>query len=123
MAAVEKATGNFVERGQQIAAENPEIQCDMIDAVPMTQLTNANKQLTLPSSPSAKTRYHCDVCPNSFADMNTLQFHVKKMHEVRSETRKSLTSTVKAEQDVICHNCLRTPAGIIFIIHNFFENP
>ena len=77
--------------------------------VPITQLTNANAKTT---------RYHCDVCPNSFSDMNSLQFHVKKTHEVRSETRKSLTSTVKAEQDVICHNCLRTPAGIY--TYNFF---
>ena len=44
--------------------------------------------------------------------MNNLQLHVKKMHEIRSETRTLVASTVKAEQDVICHNCLRTPAGI-----------
>ena len=83
--------------------------------VPITQLTNspnANKQLTISSPTSAKTRYHCDVCPNSFSDMNNLQLHVKKMHEIRSETRTLVASTVKAEQDVICHNCLRTPAGI-----------
>ena len=39
MAAVEKATANFVERGQQIAAENPEIQRDMIEAVHDVQAT------------------------------------------------------------------------------------
>ena len=39
MAAVEKATANFVERGQQIAAENPEIQRDMIEAVHAVQNT------------------------------------------------------------------------------------
>ena len=39
VAAVEKATANFVERGQQIAAENPEIQRDMIEAVHAVQNT------------------------------------------------------------------------------------
>ena len=39
VAAVEKATANFVERGQQIAAENPEIQRDMIEAVHDVQAT------------------------------------------------------------------------------------
>ena len=39
VAAVEKATANFVERGQQIAAENPEIQRDMIEAVHDVQNT------------------------------------------------------------------------------------
>ena len=39
MAAVERATANFVERGQQIAAENPEIQRDMLEAVHAVQAT------------------------------------------------------------------------------------
>ena len=39
VAAVERATANFVERGQQIAAENPEIQHDMIEAVEAVQAT------------------------------------------------------------------------------------
>ena len=39
MAAVERATANFVERGQQIAAENPEIQRDMMEAVQAVQAT------------------------------------------------------------------------------------
>ena len=37
VAAVERATANFVERGQQIAAENPEIQRDMMEAVQAVQ--------------------------------------------------------------------------------------
>ena len=37
VAAVERATANFVERGQQIAAENPEIQHDMMEAVQAVQ--------------------------------------------------------------------------------------
>ena len=71
---------------------------------------------TTPSPTSAykTTRYHCDVCTQSFSDMNSLQLHVKKSHELRSETRTLVSSTVKAEQDVICHNCLRTPAGISY---------
>lgn len=39
VAAVERATANFVERGQQIAAENPEIQRDMLEAVHAVQAT------------------------------------------------------------------------------------
>jgi len=39
VAAVERATANFVERGQQIAAENPEIQRDMMEAVQAVQAT------------------------------------------------------------------------------------
>ena len=39
VAAVERATANFVERGQQIAAENPEIQHDMMEAVQAVQAT------------------------------------------------------------------------------------
>lgn len=37
VAAVERATANFVERGQQIAVENPEIQREMIEAVQAVQ--------------------------------------------------------------------------------------
>jgi catenin alpha len=33
VAAVEKATGNFIERGEQIAYENPDIQQEMLAAV------------------------------------------------------------------------------------------
>ena len=33
VAAVEKATGNFIERGEQIAYENPDIQQEMLSAV------------------------------------------------------------------------------------------
>merc|ERR1719225_426242 len=39
VAAVERATANFVERGQRIAAENPEIQRDMMEAVQAVQAT------------------------------------------------------------------------------------
>jgi len=39
VAAVGRATANFVERGQQIAAENPEIQHDMMEAVQAVQAT------------------------------------------------------------------------------------
>ena len=76
---------------------------------------------TTPSPTSAykTTRYHCDVCTQSFSDMNSLQLHVKKSHELRSETRTLVSSTVKAEQDVICHNCLRTPAGMSYIYNTF----
>ena len=79
-------------------------------------------QLSTTPSPTAAyktTRYHCDVCTQSFSDMNSLQLHVKKSHELRSETRTLVSSTVKAEQDVICHNCLRTPAGMSYIYNTF----
>jgi catenin alpha len=39
VAAVERATANFVERGQQIALENPEIEAEMIQAVQEVQET------------------------------------------------------------------------------------
>ena len=39
VAAVERATANFVERGQQIALENPEIEPEMIQAVQEVQET------------------------------------------------------------------------------------
>ena len=39
MAAVERATANFVERGQQIALENPDIEPEMIQAVEEVQNT------------------------------------------------------------------------------------
>ena len=39
VAAVERATANFVERGQQIALENPDIEPEMIQAVEEVQNT------------------------------------------------------------------------------------
>jgi hypothetical protein len=39
VAAVERATANFVERGQQIAIENPDIEHEMIQAVEEVQQT------------------------------------------------------------------------------------
>jgi catenin alpha len=39
VAAVERATANFVERGKQIAQENPEIEREMLSAVDEVQKT------------------------------------------------------------------------------------
>lgn len=46
VAAVERATTNFVERGQQIALENPDIEPEMIQAVEEVQETGAAMSTT-----------------------------------------------------------------------------
>ena len=56
--AVERATRNFVERGQQIAAENPEIQHDMLEAVQAVQATGE-------AMSSAAREFAADPCSSA----------------------------------------------------------
>ena len=76
VAAVERATANFVERGQQIALENPEIEPEMIQAVQEVQETGEAMSTTA-------REFATDPCSSAKRGSMVIIFHFRQFLMVR----------------------------------------
>ena len=104
VAAVERATANFVERGQQIALENPDIEPEMIQAVEEVQNTGE-------AMSSTAREFAIDPC--SSAKRGNM---VSSINPIRKYARRILD-----EQCIVTdHLCIDWPKAVFRLAYLFF---